>query len=109
MLGNEKMEEIAMGIIANAGGAKGCAFEAIQKAKKRDFAGAKESLRQAADFSLTAHNAHTELLSMDANGEVPGLDILLTHAQDHFMMASLAQDLAIELVDVYQALYEKEN
>ncbi|MBY6278076.1 MAG: PTS lactose/cellobiose transporter subunit IIA, partial [Symbiobacterium thermophilum] len=44
------------------------------------------------------------LLQLYAMGEVPHLDVLLSHAQDHFMTASLARDLAGELVQVYQQI-----
>lgn len=109
MIENEKLQEIAMTVIANAGQARSDAFEAVQKAKKEDFPKAEECLKRAKDNALCAHKAHTELLTMDARGELEGLDILLTHAQDHFMMADLALDMAKELVEVYQALHENKK
>ena len=72
----EKLEEIAMMIIANSGQAK-------------------ESLQ-------TAHESHRELLKMDASGEVTQVSILLCHAQDHLMGSALALDLIREMIVLYQ-------
>ena len=49
---------------------------------------------------------HTELLVREAGGQQTDGGLLVAHAQDHFMMATLAQELAEEIVDVYRALGE---
>jgi len=104
MITDEKREAIAMRIIAGAGLARSSAFGAIEAARRGEFERAEELLQQA-DASLhDAQEAHRELLQLYAMGEVPHLDVLLSHAQDHFMTASLARDLAGELVQVYQQI-----
>lgn len=108
MLDNEKVEDIAMTIIANAGGAKSSALEAIKRAKGNDFEGAEEAMDQSRQYSLDAHNAHSTLLTLDARGELPKPNVLMTHAQDHFMIASLAQDMAVEIIDLYKRMKEQE-
>ena len=40
----------------------------------------------------------------EAGGQQTDGGLLVAHAQDHFMMATLAQELAEEIVDVYRAL-----
>ena len=90
----EKLEEIAMMIIANSGQARSDAFAALQEAKKGNFEDA-ESLQ-------TAHESHRELLKMDASGEVTQVSILLCHAQDHLMGSALALDLIREMIVLYQ-------
>lgn len=104
MTNNEALEEIAMTLIANAGGARNDAFVAIKKAKVTDFDSADAALVSAANYLQQAHDSHSQLLKLDAHGQVPCVDLLLSHAQDHFMMASLAKDLAAEIVDVYKAV-----
>ena len=90
----ERQREAAMEIIAKAGAARSCAFAAIHRAKAFDFGGAAEQLDEAERYATEAHKVHTELLVREAGG------------QDHFMMATLAQELAEEIVDVYRALGE---
>ena len=93
-----------MTIIANAGAAKGSAFGALQFAKEGDFARAAEQLRESDAALSQAQESHRQLLQMYAQGEVPHVDVLLSHAQDHFMMSTLAKDLAGELVQVYRQI-----
>ena len=79
----EKLEEIAMMIIANSGQARSDAFAALQEAKKGNFEDAEKLLKEAEESLQTAHESHRELLKMDASGEVTQVSILLCHAQDH--------------------------
>lgn len=102
----EQQREAAMEIIAKAGAAKSCAFAAIHRAKAFDFAGAAEQLDEAECYATEAHKVHTGLLVREAGGQQADAGLLMTHAQDHFMMATLAQELAEEIVDVYRALGE---
>ena len=102
----EQLREAAMEIIAKAGAARSCAFAAIHRAKAFDFAGAVEQLDEAERYATEAHKVHTELLVREAGGQQTDGGLLVAHAQDHFMMATLAQELAEEIVDVYRALGE---
>mgnify|MGYP000853797800 CR=1 FL=1 len=100
---NTKGQEISMTIIANAGEARGLAFEALRTARdKHDYQGAVELLKQADSYSLIAHQAQTDLLTATANGEDVNVDVLLVHSQDHLMTAMLAIDLIRELVECYK-------
>ena len=64
----EKLEEIAMMIIANSGQARSDAFAALQEAKKGNFEDAEKLLKEAEESLQTAHESHRELLKMDASG-----------------------------------------
>lgn len=101
---DEKREAIAMRIIAGAGSARSYAFGAIEAARRGQFEHAEQQLQQADESLRDAQEAHRELLQLYAMGEVPQLDVLLSHAQDHFMTAALARDLAGELVQVYRQI-----
>ena len=107
MQDNEKLEDQAMLIIANAGAARSAAFEALKRAKEKDFASAEEGLKKADEYALISHNAHSELLKMDAKGEVEKVDLLLSHAQDHLMNAALAVELITEIVALRAEIYAK--
>ena len=102
----ERQREAAMEIIAKAGAARSCAFAAIHRAKAFDFGGAAEQLDEAERYATEAHKVHTELLVREAGGQQTDGGLLVAHAQDHFMMATLAQEMAEEIVDVYRALEE---
>lgn len=102
MQDNEKLEEIAMTIIANSGAARSLFFEALQNAKKSDFEAAQKKLNQADESLHSAHETHRELLKMDSKGEVENMSVLLAHAQDHLMCSSLAGDLIKELILLYK-------
>lgn len=104
MISDERLEEIAMIIIANAGSARSSAFGALEAARKGDFSSAEELLQQSDTALRQAQDSHRELLQMDALGQVPKVNILLCHTQDHFMMATLARDLTSELVHVYRQI-----
>ncbi|NCB32851.1 MAG: PTS lactose/cellobiose transporter subunit IIA [Erysipelotrichia bacterium] len=100
---NTKEQEISMTIIANAGEARGLAFEALRTVRDRhDYPRAAELLKEADSYSLIAHQAQTDLLTATANNEDINVDVLLVHSQDHLMTAMLAIDLIRELVECYK-------
>lgn len=107
MVNDERLEDLAMNIIANAGASRGASFEALAAAKKGEFPSAKEKLSAAAEFSHKAHEAHSQLLKLDAKGEVPQVDLLLSHAQDHLMNAALALELITEIIELHQTRSEE--
>ena len=106
----EQMQlETLMGLIINAGNAKSDAMEAIQAAKANDFAKAKEKLAAADQALLQAHHSQTELLKDEASGKEMTVTLLTVHSQDHLMTAITFNDLAQEIVEVYQHLAAKEG
>ncbi|MEA4912419.1 MAG: PTS lactose/cellobiose transporter subunit IIA [Oscillospiraceae bacterium] len=106
---DERLEEIAMSIIANSGAARSSAFEALQAVKKGDRAAAQTLLTQADAQLQSAHEAHRELLKLDATGEVDKLTVLLAHAQDHLMTSALAKELIAEIVLLYEKIDKAEE
>ncbi|RMC42074.1 PTS lactose/cellobiose transporter subunit IIA [Lactobacillus sp. ESL0233] len=102
----EQTLQAAMGLIANGGNAKSLAFEAIRQAKKGDIKGARAKLEEA-DASLNeAHNSQTAMLTQEAQGGHTNVTLLVVHSQDHLMNAITFRDLAGEMVDLYEKLYE---
>ncbi|MCL2255212.1 MAG: PTS lactose/cellobiose transporter subunit IIA [Lachnospiraceae bacterium] len=104
---DERLEDQAMLIISNAGAARSKAFEALSHARKKDFGAANEALKESQEFAHLSHDAHSELLKMNAKGEVAQIDLLLTHAQDHLMCAALAQELINEIVALRREMEER--
>ena len=96
----------AMGLIANGGNAKSLAFEAIRLAKKGDIEGAREKLKESDKSLLEAHNSQTSMLTKEAQGDHMHVTLLVVHSQDHLMNAITFRDLAGEMVDLYEKLYE---
>lgn len=95
-------ESISMQLIAAAGDAKGCAFEALTEANDGNFEKAEELLKQATAATLPVHKQQMELITATAQGEEVPVDVLLVHAQDHLMNSELAQDLIRELITLYK-------
>jgi len=104
MVLNENLENYAMVIIANAGAARGAAFEALKEAKKGNFDKAKALLEDSANYAHDAHAKHSELLVMYAKGEVEQSDLLISHAQDHLMCAELARELIAEIIELRKSV-----
>lgn len=97
---------ISFGIIASAGTARSCAFEALAAAQKGDFDRADAMLADASKAALSAHHVQTGLLSKEASGEHTPVDVMLVHAQDHLMTAMLAQDLIKGMVELHKQIAE---
>lgn len=101
---DEQLEEIAMLIIANSGAGRSSSFEALEAAKKGDYAAADKLMEQADAQFHEAHEAHRKLLMLDSKGEIPQLTVLLAHAQDHLMASTLAQELIREIILLYKEI-----
>ena len=104
---DDRMVEIAFGIIAHAGDGKGLAFEAIREAKTGNIDKARELIKQSQEEMHKAHGFQTELIQQEASGEKVEMGVLLVHAQDHLMTAMSFQQLAEEFIDLYERLENK--
>ncbi|MCH4169986.1 MAG: PTS lactose/cellobiose transporter subunit IIA [Lactobacillus sp.] len=98
--------EVIMQLIMNGGNAKGAAVMAIQAAKAGDFAKAQADLKDADHYLSAAHNAQTDMLTKEAQGQHVAVNLLMVHGQDHIMNAITFRDLAAEFVDLYQHLHD---
>lgn len=92
------LETISMELIVHSGNARSKAFEALEKAKEGDAAGAEQLMKESKEESALAHQAQTDLLVDEANGKKTEVNILLVHAQDHLMTSMLAIELIQELI-----------
>ncbi|MFT8458837.1 MAG: PTS lactose/cellobiose transporter subunit IIA [Liquorilactobacillus ghanensis] len=101
---SDEEQLVIMQLIMDGGNAKSSSFEAIQAAKKGAFDQAQAKLKEADSFLAKAHNAQTDLLTTEAQGQHAQVSLLMVHGQDHVMNAITFRDLAGELVSVYQRL-----
>lgn len=98
------LEQICFKIISSVGYARSTYIEAIQEAKKGDFDKALSLMEEGAKNYIKGHNAHTELLTKDLNGELDKMPLLLLHAEDQLMSADAFKIIAQEFIDVYKRL-----
>lgn len=100
-------ESIVLGIIMNAGEAKGYAYEALSKSKEGHFDEVDALLKKAEEALSRAHDIQTALLSREANGEKINVSILFVHSQDHLMTCMSEKNLIKEIIEMRKERYEK--
>ena len=105
MTSMEGMEMIAFQIIAAVGTARSLYIEAIDLASEGKYDEARVKIKEGETTFNDGHKAHGELLTKFANGELPAMDILLTHAEDQLRSAEAFGILANKFI----TLYEKVN
>lgn len=98
----EGLELIAFQIISAVGTARSSYIEAIQAAKKRDFAGANQLITEGDDAFVEGHHAHAKLLQNEAEGKGSSINLLILHAEDQLMSAEAFKTIALEFIDVYK-------
>lgn len=101
---NDEQLQVVMGLIMNAGNAKGEAVAALAAAKKKNFTEAEERMKAANEALVEAHNTQTDLLTAEASGNNSEVTLLMVHSQDHLMNAISYIGLTQELIDVYKRM-----
>lgn len=100
----EGLELISFEIISAVGTARSFYIEAIQEAKKGDFAKAEDLINQGNDNFTQGHHAHAKLIQQEAGGEPTTMTLLLTHAEDQLMSAEAFKILCTEFIDIYKVI-----
>ncbi|SER16149.1 PTS system, cellobiose-specific IIA component [Granulicatella balaenopterae] len=100
-----EFEQSVMTLIASAGESKTKAFEALKLVKESKYEEARKLLDEAREEDIEAHKIQTQLIINEMNGgdNRPELNLLMVHAQDHYMTAQLARDLIEEMINVFEA------
>ncbi len=98
-----ELQRVSFDIIANAGEAKSCAYEALAAAKKKDAKLYEEKMDEAEQLMNKAHKSQFDLLQQEANGGLDdvGFSVLVVHAQDHLMTVISTIDLIKEIAELY--------
>ena len=100
----EGIELTCFEIISAVGGARSCFIEAIQRAKEKDFEGAKQLIADGEELFNQGHRAHAKLVTQEANGDKVEVVLLLVHAEDQLMSAETFKILANEFIDLYEKI-----
>lgn len=100
------MEQIAFTMIAAIGEAKSFIMGAIMKARDNDIVGGKAMLAEASGKLAIAHNEHFGLIQEEASGNKVEFGILFMHAEDQLMTTGLMKDMADQMIDMYEKMYE---
>ena len=101
---NDEQLQVVMGLIMNAGNAKGEAIAALAAAKENHFSEAESRMKAANDALVEAHNTQTSLLTAEASGNNSEVTLLMVHSQDHLMTSIAFCDLAKEVIGLYDYL-----
>ncbi|MCD7993738.1 MAG: PTS lactose/cellobiose transporter subunit IIA [Clostridia bacterium] len=99
----ENIELICLQIISNAGEARSESMAALTVARNGRFDEAEEHLAAAGEKMKEAHHVHTELITMDANGELDKIGLIMIHSEDIVMGAEITWALAKEMVEMYKS------
>ena len=103
------MEETIMTLVVKSGQARSAAYEALGEAKQGRFEEAQKKMQESAQWVMEAHDIQTELLVMEARGEMDEISLIGVHAQDHLMDCMLARELITEMIELYRALSHKKD
>jgi PTS system cellobiose-specific IIA component len=98
----EGLEMVAFQIIAAVGTARSLYIEAIDLASEGKYDEARAKIAEGQEAFNGGHAAHGELLTKFANGELPPMDILMTHAEDQLMSAEAFGILAERFIKLYE-------
>ena len=100
-----EMERNVMVMISSAGQSKAKAFEALKKVKTKEYDQARKLLQESKDADLQAHKIQTKLIQEEivSDSKKSEINLLVVHAQDHYMTSQLARDLVEELIDIFEA------
>lgn len=104
----EAVQGISFQLVAHAGEASACFFDAVELARQGDFDAAEAKLSQGTSSLNEAHDSQTDLLRCEVNGEDIAFSLLLVHAQDHLMSTILLERMARELIEVYRRMADDE-
>jgi PTS system cellobiose-specific IIA component len=96
--------EECMKMTSFGGQAKSLALQAIRQARQGSYAEAEKTMAEAGEYLAKSHEAHTNLLSTDAEneGEEMRVTLFMVHAADHLSSADTVCVLAEELIYLYQ-------
>ena len=100
----EALYEASFTRIGIAGDSKAERMQANDCCKQGDFEGARKHLAAADETMVKAHDAQTEMLQQEAEGNPVPVNIILVHAQDHLTMAQVMRDMAEQFMDLYQTV-----
>ena len=107
---DEKTVEESMQLILHSGNGRSMAIEAIKNmVKDGDTEKARKQIEEAGKEIGEAHDIQTSMITAECDDHPVEKNILLIHAQDHFMTALAVRDMANLMVDMYESLHKAEK
>ncbi|MCR5758346.1 MAG: PTS lactose/cellobiose transporter subunit IIA [Selenomonas sp.] len=101
----EELELIAFKIISGVGTARSSYIAAIQAAKAGDYDRAEKLIAEGDENFVTGHDAHTSLLTKEAqDGPGSTISLLILHAEDQLMSAEAFKIIAREFIDTHKRI-----
>ena len=91
-----------MQMTSYGGEAKSQALLAIKEAREGNFKLAEEGLKKAEEALKKSHQAHTNLLSYEAEKEDLKVTLFMVHAADHLAAADVINFLAEEIIYLHK-------
>lgn len=101
----ENIENVIFELIVHSGNARGFLYEALDQTEKKDYAAADQSMKEAEQEMVTAHNVQTKLIQDDLTTK-DSISLLLIHAQDQFMTTMSEQSLIERLIKMQKQINE---
>ena len=101
---DKEMERIVMELVVSSGDARSKALEAIQTARKGDYAKADQMMKECETSLARAHEVQTDMIVKEVNGEGQTVRLLMVHAQDHLMNALTVKDLAEQMIEILKEI-----
>ncbi|MGL4662871.1 MAG: PTS lactose/cellobiose transporter subunit IIA [Culicoidibacterales bacterium] len=98
------IELAAFDMIRFSGEAKSLMNEALIQAKQNNFNESERLLKEASEFLIEGHKAHSQLIKDEARGEQISFSLLLMHAEDQLFSAGEFKVLVTELIELYRRL-----
>ncbi len=102
----EQLEEKIFTIITMAGDAKSNFYEAFQLVRDGKEEEAQKRIQQGDDIMSRAHDAQTDLITEETNGNPVPVGLFMVHAQDHLMNAILVREMLDMLLSLQRSLQE---
>lgn len=105
----EELELVAFQIISSVGTARSMYIEAIQLAKESKFDEAKALIQEGIGIFNEGHHAHMKLITLEAQGNLKQVPLLIIHAEDQLMSAEGFKIIAEEMIALYEKLENKQS
>ena len=93
-------------LISLSGDAKSTLIQAYELVKQEEYIKADELLKEATQTLNGAHEVQTELITLEAQGKMAEVGILMVHAQDHLMNAILTKELIENMISMQKEINE---
>ena len=103
---DERLVEVSMSIIMDAGDARVACKEALDAIAESDFEKAQEKLKEAHAKITAAHTKQTDEIQGEVRGEKKEYSLLFAHAQDTMMTITSEINIAKQLLKIFEN-YEK--